>query len=115
MKKIIACIALTLVFIMSAAASFFVNDLSAYRHWMMDNRPKIMENFGHKDKDKKVRPPQRENENPRKEDKRNDHGKDHHDKRPMAPPESPAPQPPAPMPAPPAESPAPTPDNSSEN
>lgn len=71
MKKIIACIALTLLFILSAAASFFVNDLSAYRHWMMDNRPKIMENFGHSTKDRKGPLPQAPKRDPHFKD--NDH------------------------------------------
>ncbi len=117
MKKIIVCIALTLVCIMSATVSFLVNDISTYRAWMLDNRPQIMQNFGHKDKDKKMRPPQRENENPRKEDRRDDHGKDHHDMKRPAPQEATAPQPPAPAPAPApqAESPAPAGENSSNN
>lgn len=71
MKKIIACIALTLLFILSAAASFFVNDLSAYRHWMLDNRPKIMENFGHSTKDRKGPLPQAPKGDPHFKD--NDH------------------------------------------
>lgn len=71
MKKIVACIALTLLFILSAAVSFFVNDLSAYRHWMMDNRPKIMENFGHSTKDRKGPLPQAPKGDPHFKD--NDH------------------------------------------
>ena len=58
MKKIIVCISLTLIFIMSATVSFLVNDLGSSRHWMINNRPKIMENFGHPDKGKKERIPQ---------------------------------------------------------
>lgn len=81
MKKIVACIALTLVFIMSATASFLVNDLSAYRHWMMDNRPKIMENFGHDNKDKKGRMPQGPKESPHFKEN------DHHPMKKSAPPE----------------------------
>ena len=81
MKKIVACIALTLVFIMSATASFLVNDLSAYRHWMMDNRPKIMENFGHDNKDKKGRMPQGPKESPHFKEN------DHHPIKKSAPPE----------------------------
>lgn len=106
MKKIVACIALTLVFIISATASFLVNDLSAYRHWMMNNRPKIMENFGHRDKDKKMRPSPKGAETSHQDMSKDFRGKDHHDTRPM-------PQPPANAPKP--ESPAPAPDNSSEN
>ena len=53
MKKIVVCIALAIISMMSAAASFLVNDAPAYRDWAQMNRPKIMETFG---KDKKEKP-----------------------------------------------------------
>ena len=53
MKKIIVCIALAIISMMSAAASFLVNDAPAYRSWAQVNRPKIMETFG---RDKKEKP-----------------------------------------------------------
>ena len=53
MKKIVACIALAIISMMSAAASFLVNDAPAYRNWAQMNRPKIMETFG---RDKKEKP-----------------------------------------------------------
>lgn len=43
MKKIVVCIALAIISMMSAAASFLVNDAPAYRNWAQVNRPKIME------------------------------------------------------------------------
>ena len=46
MKKIVVCIALAIISMMSAAASFLVNDAPAYRNWAQVNRPKIMETFG---------------------------------------------------------------------
>lgn len=53
MKKIVVCIALAIISMMSAAASFLVNDAPAYRDWAQMNRPKIMETFG---RDKKEKP-----------------------------------------------------------
>lgn len=53
MKKIVVCIALAVISMMSAAASFLVNDAPAYRNWAQMNRPKIMETFG---RDKKEKP-----------------------------------------------------------
>lgn len=53
MKKIVVCIALAIISMMSAAASFLVNDAPAYRNWAQVNRPKIMETFG---RDKKEKP-----------------------------------------------------------
>ena len=53
MKKIVVCIALAIISMMSAAASFLVNDAPAYRSWAQMNRPKIMETFG---RDKKEKP-----------------------------------------------------------
>ena len=52
MKKIVVCIALAIISMMSAAASFLVNDAPAYRDWAQMNRPKIMETFGKDKKDK---------------------------------------------------------------
>lgn len=52
MKKIVVCIALAIISMMSAAASFLVNDAPAYRNWAQVNRPKIMETFGRDKKDK---------------------------------------------------------------
>lgn len=69
MKKIVVCIALALISMMSAAASFLVNDAPAYRDWAKLNRPKIMETFGHDKKEKpgKMPPPAAR---PRKEEPR---------------------------------------------
>lgn len=69
MKKIVVCIALAIISMMSAAASFLVNDAPAYRDWAQMNRPKIMETFGKDKKDKrdKMPPPAAR---PGKEDKR---------------------------------------------
>lgn len=69
MKKIVVCIALAIVSMMSAAASFLVNDAPAYRDWAKLNRPKIMETFGREKKEKrdKIPPPAAR---PGKEDKR---------------------------------------------
>lgn len=72
MKKIVVCIALAIVSMMSAAASFLVNDAPAYRDWAQMNRPKIMETFGKDKKDKldkpgKMPPPAAR---PRKEEQR---------------------------------------------
>ncbi len=69
MKKIVVCIALAIISMMSAAASFLVNDAPAYRDWAQMNRPKIMETFGKDKKDKldKMPPPA---QRPGKEDKR---------------------------------------------
>lgn len=69
MKKIIVCIALAIISMMSAAASFLVNDAPAYRDWAKLNRPKIMETFGRDKKEKpgKMPPPAAR---PRKEDQR---------------------------------------------
>ncbi len=50
MKKVIFCIALALVSMMTAAVSFMVNDVATYKEWAAISRPRIMENFGHKDK-----------------------------------------------------------------
>lgn len=108
MKKIIFCIAFAIIAMITAAASFVVNDIAAYRAWATTNQPKIMETFGHKDKkDKDRRPPaMRDSEKNKSKDK--DHHNDRH-----APPPPPAPTP-APNKAPetvpaPAEPPAPTP------
>lgn len=69
MKKIVVCIALAIISMMSAAASFLVNDAPAYRDWAQINRPKIMETFGKDKKDKldKMPPPAA---HPRKEEQR---------------------------------------------
>lgn len=69
MKKIVVCIALAIISMMSAAASFLVNDAPAYRDWAQMNRPKIMETFGKDKKDKrdKMPPPAAR---PRKEEQR---------------------------------------------
>lgn len=72
MKKIVVCIALGIISMMSAAASFLVNDAPAYRDWAQMNRPKIMETFGKDKKDKldkrdKMPPP---TARPRKEEQR---------------------------------------------
>lgn len=72
MKKIVVCIALAIISMMSAAASFLVNDAPAYRDWAKLNRPKIMETFGKDKKDKldkrdKIPPPAAR---PRKEEQR---------------------------------------------
>lgn len=69
MKKIVVCIALAIISMMSAAASFLVNDAPAYRDWAQMNRPKIMETFGHEKKEKpgKMPPPAAR---PRKEEQR---------------------------------------------
>lgn len=69
MKKIVVCIALAIISMMSAAASFLVNDAPAYRDWAQMNRPKIMETFGHDKKEKpgKMPPPAAR---PRKEEQR---------------------------------------------
>lgn len=69
MKKIVVCIALAIISMMSAAASFLVNDAPAYRDWAQMNRPKIMETFGHDKKEKpgKIPPPAAR---PRKEEQR---------------------------------------------
>lgn len=72
MKKIVVCIALAIISMMSAAASFLVNDAPAYRDWAQMNRPKIMETFGKDKKDKldkrdKMPPPAAR---PRKEEPR---------------------------------------------
>ena len=69
MKKIVVCIALAIISMMSAAASFLVNDAPAYRDWAQINRPKIMETFGKDKKDKldKMPPPAAR---PRKEEPR---------------------------------------------
>ena len=69
MKKIVVCIALAIISMMSAAASFLVNDAPAYRDWAKLNRPKIMETFGHDKKEKpgKMPPPAAR---PRKEEQR---------------------------------------------
>lgn len=56
MKKIVVCIALAIISMMSAAASFLVNDAPAYRDWAQMNRPKIMETFGKDKKDKPDKP-----------------------------------------------------------
>ena len=69
MKKIVVCIALAVISMMSAAASFLVNDAPAYRNWAQVNRPKIMETFGRDKKEKpgKMPPPVAR---PRKEEQR---------------------------------------------
>lgn len=69
MRKIVVCIALAIISMMSAAASFLVNDAPAYRNWAQVNRPKIMETFGRDKKDKpgKMPPPAAR---PRKEEQR---------------------------------------------
>lgn len=69
MKKIVVCIALAIISMMSAAASFLVNDAPAYRNWAQVNRPKIMETFGREKKEKrdKMPPPAAR---PRKEEQR---------------------------------------------
>lgn len=69
MKKIVVCIALAIISMMSAAASFLVNDAPAYRNWAQVNRPKIMETFGRDKKEKpgKMPPPAAR---PKKEEQR---------------------------------------------
>lgn len=69
MKKIVVCIALAIISMMSAAASFLVNDAPAYRNWAQVNRPKIMETFGRDKKENlsKIPPPAAR---PRKEEQR---------------------------------------------
>lgn len=69
MKKIVVCIALAIISMMSAAASFLVNDAPAYRDWAKLNRSKIMETFGRDKKEKpgKMPPPAAR---PRKEEQR---------------------------------------------
>ena len=69
MKKIVVCIALAIISMMSAAASFLVNDAPAYRNWAQVNRPKIMETFGRdkKEKPSEMPPPAAR---PRKEEQR---------------------------------------------
>lgn len=82
MKKIVVCIALAIISMMSAAASFLVNDAPAYRNWAQVNRPKIMETFGQNKKDKpdKMPPhaPMMNPSHPKMEDK--DHHQSAHDK-----------------------------------
>lgn len=95
MKKIVVCIALAIISMMSAAASFLVNDAPAYRDWAQMNRPKIMETFGKDKKDKldkrdkmpppavhprkeEQRAPMMEPSNPKMEDK--DHHQSTHDR-----------------------------------
>lgn len=69
MKKIVVCIALAIISMMSAAASFLVNDAPAYRNWAQVNRPKIMETFGRDKKEKPGQMPQPA-ARPRKEEQR---------------------------------------------
>lgn len=57
MKKIVVCIALAIISMMSAAASFLVNDAPAYRNWAQVNRPKIMETFGRDKKESRAKCP----------------------------------------------------------
>ena len=52
MRKIIISMVLAILSLMVGTFSFLVNDLAAYRQWMIDNGPQIMENFGHHDKQK---------------------------------------------------------------
>ena len=69
MKKIVVCIALAIISMMSAAASFLVNDAPTYKNWAQVNRPKIIETFGRDKKEKlgKIPPPAAR---PRKEEQR---------------------------------------------
>lgn len=115
MKKIIFCIAFAIIAMITAAASFVVNDITAYRTWATTNHPKIMEAFGHKDKkDKDRRPPaMRDSSMEKNKNKDKDH---HNDRHAPPPPSAPAPAPDkAPEAAPvPAEPPAPVPAEESQ-
>lgn len=88
MKKIIFCIAFAIIAMITAAASFVVNDIASYRTWATTNQPKIMESFGHKDKKDKDRRPPAMGEQPSKEKNKD---KDHHGDRHAPPPPPPAP------------------------
>ncbi len=84
MKKVIFCIALALVSMMTAAVSFMVNDVATYKEWAAISRPRIMENFGHKDKKDRGPEDRRDDrKGPMKDDRKAPPPKDeksHHDK-----------------------------------
>lgn len=92
MKKIIISIALAMVSMMTAAVSFMVNDVSAYKNWAQISRPQIMESFGHKDK--KDRPPMKDDRRGPMRDEKSHHDKDDRPRKDMKAPSQPQEAPP---------------------
>ncbi len=45
MKRIIFCIALSVISLAVAVGSFLTNDIASYKHWIRDNAPKAAESF----------------------------------------------------------------------
>lgn len=78
MKKIIISIVLAILSLMVGTFSFLTNDLTSYNRWMMDNGPKIMENFGYHHKDKDRRDFDRDDH--RKDNRRDDRHREERDR-----------------------------------
>lgn len=107
MKKIIVCVALSIISILCAVVSFVSNDIGSYRAWMMDSKPQIMQRF---DKDHGPEHKQDKHHDDKHHDDRHDDKHDKHDRHDrddkrgpqdnrQAPPPAPAPAP-APQQAP---------------
>ncbi len=45
MKRIIFCIALSVISLAVAVGSFLTNDVVSYKHWLRDNAPKAADSF----------------------------------------------------------------------
>ncbi len=45
MKRIILCMALSVVFLAIAIGSFLTQDVAAYKHWIFENVPRAAEKF----------------------------------------------------------------------
>lgn len=45
MKRIIFCIALSVISLAVAIGSFLTNDVASYKHWLRDNAPKAADSF----------------------------------------------------------------------
>lgn len=62
MKRIILCMALSVISLAIAIGSFLTQDVAAYKHWIFENVPRAAEKFDrhmHKGPDEK-RPPMKE-------------------------------------------------------
>ncbi len=88
MKKIVISIALAMVAMMTAAVSFMVNDVATYKNWVQICRPQIMEDFGRKDK--KDRPPMKDDHRLPPRDEKSHHDKDNRPRKEMKSKEAPA-------------------------
>ena len=95
MKKIILCMALSVLFLFGSIASFLVNDVAAMAGWASRNYPRMADQFDRHlgrfapDRPRPPRPPReapRERSEQRSEEGEYSSGEKHHMRRPTPPP-----------------------------